>query len=484
MAKRKKKISNRMKTARKFAAAALVAPLSLTGPAAIQAFAEQPGFDQWVHQQLGGELKVGDAVTLDLGGYFGHDAVFDFTIVNHNPGVAHITLVGGVMTISGKASGSTAVDVWVHPEPGATDVLRTERFRLEIAWPDGLNNPRLDAPFDVRNVVSYVEQYPDTAARTMDHVQLLNHIPSVLNVDNRVPQAEQSPLYLDVALGDTAVVDLRDFFFDPENDDLEYSVSYDSPDIEVQQDEHIVQIKGLFSTGEASIHVMVFAQDNLSGGSAAKSVIVRVVSEDNQAPEALYEHLSLTIYDSMLSYFEVDATQLFHDQDGDEFTVISDGDDEDNTWIFEGNEISLSDNGIVKGMYSGGVTDATTVDVSLRAIENGTEPLSSEPVSIEFIVLPEEWMPSMPTVEPGEEVDLQKWFSNVFGPYELNGELVDFDFEMVGDVSSYEWLTGDDVLYVKHDAELGPQNIQINVASKDGIIRFNSLGLPLYIGYP
>jgi hypothetical protein len=287
-----KKGSNNRKL-RMLSAVAAAAPLAIGVPAAVSA-AESPvyipapstgvqapnivppmpnGGAVEVHSNftpieaaIGGSLKVGEYITVDLDEFF--EEADGFLVYVQNPSVADVTTLSGELYIGAKREGTTLVNVTAYDDE--QHYVGHERFRLTVD-----PNPSLDADgngFDIRDAAKALQAMgvlPDAvkkeAARTV-----LRSAESFLAVPNRAPEAHSDPIELFVPESSRSVLYMDDFFSDPDGDLMSYAL-VGTPSSNTVASFSFDQVTGLliidayaYNTGSTSVTVRATDADGLS----------------------------------------------------------------------------------------------------------------------------------------------------------------------------------------------------------------------------
>lgn len=218
---------------RALAASTAIVPLVMTMPLdSVQAVAVNPlisstalqqKIDQELDAHLEGSLEVGTSLVIDLEEIFEDAEDRIFSVINYNPMVAEMKLDRNKLWISGKRTGSTSVDFIAQLEGGQHGSVSTyrERFRLVVEPTSNLNDADGQG-IAIDDIVRYLKD-ADRQLHREDVHHLLHNMPASAPVANRAPMA--SELNLEFVLGkkETITIDLNDFFFDPDGDELFYT---------------------------------------------------------------------------------------------------------------------------------------------------------------------------------------------------------------------------------------------------------------------
>ena len=272
---------------------------------------------------IGDHTQVaGLEVTVDVSGAFSDpdgDAL-TYTASSGNSDVATVSVSGSDVTVSGVAAGTTTITVT------ATD-------------PDGLS-----------------------ASQTFDvTVEAANQPPAVVDaIEDQTVEA-----------GAEVTVDVSAAFSDPDDDDLTYEATSDTPDIATASVSGSEVTVGGVAAGTATITVTATDPDGLSG-SQTFTVMVEAASDANQAPATAAAIEDQTVDTG--AEVTVDVSAAFSDPDGDDLTYEATSDAPDvATASVSGSDVTVG--GVAAGTATvtvtatdpGGLSASQTFDVTVEA---------------------------------------------------------------------------------------------------------------------
>lgn len=325
--------------AKALAASGAIVPLALSFPMdAVQAVAVDPiasstAIDQKIAEELqaqwNGSLEVGKSLVIDLEDVFEDAEQRLFTVINHNPKVVDVKIDSNMLRISGRMTGSTSVDFIAHLEDGGQgsglDSTYQERFRLFV-------DPNLDLidadgqGMAIDDIVRYMNGDASQTIRREDVHHLLHHLSPSVTLPNRVPESADTYAQFDISLDQTLTVELNDYFFDPDGDELFFTAEY----VEMGS-HHVVEV----SLEEGSkLNATILAPDTLPGQvvvkasdredfeSYAEKIFYIEYIEGNASPVVMQPIMDQTAYTGQSFTFDV-SSQTFHDPDVDDVLTYS-----------------------------------------------------------------------------------------------------------------------------------------------------------------
>ena len=177
-----------------------------------------------IETQLGGNIFVGDTLSINLGEIFDGAAYYD--VVSHNQDIAEVSYESeSAIYITALASGSSIIEVKVG-SGSTSDSMLNALYRLTVL-------PIVDkgvAGINIDDIVKHLKLYPNRLTN-LDHRQylgiLLHNIASFTTPANRGPNTSERALQVFLKPTENLVLYMADFFNDPDGDALTYTYTVD-----------------------------------------------------------------------------------------------------------------------------------------------------------------------------------------------------------------------------------------------------------------
>jgi hypothetical protein len=302
-----------------FAAASIVMAMPVTGEAivAVQATPQvEQHMEAYLAAELGGNLVVGDSITIDLDDIFVNAEELFYTAVTYNSSVAGVTLLSGDLhgnlQIKAMQTGTTMVQLIARTTEFGTPVY--EQFRLSVASIPDMG----DEGIDIADIVSYMYTNPGRLTNSDGVMQLLQNIKRVSPPVNVGPTTSGGSYEVNLAVDGQVVLDMDDFFSDPD-DELNYNLLLPTENVisGVDLDGDQLTIDG--STD--AIVLTVEAEDGVAGhAKVSKDFNITIL---NTAPVGTSDSYTIE-EDGILSTGNVLDNDT--DADGDPLIVMKEGD--------------------------------------------------------------------------------------------------------------------------------------------------------------